>query len=391
MRLCAVESLEDGAILGKSLYEINGKLMLGAGYRITADMKKMLRSRAYTHLYIMEEGTEDIIPEDVISDEVRILAISKLTGTMCEIEKRNKFRELSSVKSSELIRKGYLRDIDASFAFRSVVDEILKDISAAGADFMNMVMIKTEDSYFMDHALNTTVLAILVGKRYKFSREELKALALGTFLHDIGKVILAQMQGSGTTNKIGEFYREHPTFGYLLLANSASPLLPMELQIVNQHHEYQNGSGFPIGLSGKNLAPIQMDDRVTKGSIYRLAEICAVVNAFDNLVFNPLSTERLDPGQALKRIMKKAGTLYNKNVVQTLLKVVPGFPVGAMVRIQNAIDPLLIGYLGVVGKINENNLNRPSIVLIRDKFNKKIKPVVIDTSKYSRIELEILL
>lgn len=391
MRLCAVESLEDGAILGKSLYENNGKLMLGAGYRIAGDMKRTLLSRGYTHLYIMEEGTEDIVPEDVISDEVKILAISKLTGTVSEMEKCIKFRELSSVKSSELIKKGYLKDFDVSFAFRGVVDEILKDISAAGADFMNMVMIKSEDSYFMDHALYTTVLAILVGKRYKFSREELKVLALGTFLHDIGKVILAQMQGSGSTNKIGELYREHSTFGYLLLSNSASPVSPMEIQIVNQHHEYQNGSGFPIGLSGQNLAPIQMQDRVTKGSIYRLAEICAVVNTFDNLVFNPHSAERLNPVQALKRIMKKAGTLYNKNIVQTLFKVVPGFPVGAMVRIQDAIDPLLIGHIGVVGKINEKNLNRPSIVLIKDKFNKKIKPIVIDTSKFSRIELEIIL
>ena len=74
MRLCAVKDVDEGMVLGKSLYEINGKLLLGAGFRINDLMKSKLISRKYTHVYIMEEGTDDIVPEDVISDEIKMQA-----------------------------------------------------------------------------------------------------------------------------------------------------------------------------------------------------------------------------------------------------------------------------------------------------------------------------
>ena len=58
-------------VLGKSIYTVNHQLLLGAGYRINNEIKDKLIERGYNHIYIMEEGTEDIIPEDIISDEVR--------------------------------------------------------------------------------------------------------------------------------------------------------------------------------------------------------------------------------------------------------------------------------------------------------------------------------
>ena len=338
----------------------------------------------------MEEGTEDVIPEDVISDEVKLQAKSKLADNVSQLEKQTKFRNISSTKAKDLIQKGYLKDIDITYGMRSIVDEILKDISATGAVFMNMVMIKTESAYFFDHALNATVLAILIGKRYRYTKDELRNLALGTFLHDIGKIVLNSIKDS-KKDRLTELYKEHPTFGYLILNNSASNLSAMETQIVNQHHEYQDGTGFPIGLTGLNQPPVKLSIGDGKKHIYRMAEICCVANAFDNLVFNPLKKEQISQTQALKKMILNSEKIYNKDIVQTLLKVVPNYPVGAYVRILNIVDPHLIGFLGVVAKINEKNLNKPVIILIKDKFLKKIKPIIIDTSKLTIVDLEIII
>lgn len=392
MRLCSLNNLEENMILGKSLYETNGKLLLGAGFRINTDMKNKLAARGYSHLYVMEEGTEDVIPEDVISDEIKLQSKMKLAGKISEIEKQEKLKDVSLSKAKELIEKGYLREVNIAYAMKSIVEEILKDISASGASFMNMVMVKNEETYFFDHALNCTVLAILIGKKYRFTRDELKALALGTFLHDIGKVILNQIEGGKSKILPENLYNEHPTFGYLILnSGSSGSVSPMETQIVNQHHEYQDGGGFPIGLSGKNEAPIKGVTSDGKGQIYRLAEICCVVNAFDNLVFNPFKEVQMGPAEAVKRLILEAGTKYNKNIVQTLLKVVPNYPVGAYIRVTDIVDPHLIGYQGVVAKVNEKNLNKPVIILTKDKFLKKIKPIVIDTSRFTHVELELIL
>ena len=391
MRLSAVKDLEDGMILGKSLYEANGKLLLGAGFRITDYMISNLALRKYTHLYIMEDGTDDIVPEDVITDEIKLQAKIELAGKVTELKRQAKFENLSLYKAKELIQKGYLKNVNITYAMHSIIDEILKDISSAGATFAKMVMIKSEESYFLDHAFNTAVLSILIGKKYRFTKEELRSLALGTYLHDIGKVVLDQIKESEHPGKVAELYNEHPTFGYLLLNNSAGKISPMETQIVNQHHEYQDGSGFPIGLKGQNQAPIKTVTSDSKGRIYRLAEICCVVDAFDNLVYNPLKKKQLSQAQALKQIIMDAGKLYNKHIVQTLLKVVPNYPVGITVRVLDIVDPHLIGYRGVIAKINEDNINKPVVVLIKDKFSKKIKPIIIDTSKFTYVELEVVI
>lgn len=390
MRLCAVKDLEDGVVLGKSLYEANGKLMLGAGYRITNVMKNKFLSRKYTYVYIMEEGTEDIVPEDVISDEVKLHAKARLSNKITEIERQSEFKEVSSFKAKELIEDGYLKDVNITYAMRSIVEEILKDISAVGAKFMNMVMIKSEESYFLDHAINTTVLSILIGKKYRFSNDELKKLALGVFLHDIGKIVLDQIKDSKNPKKVGELYKEHPTFGYLILTKSGSSITPIEAQIVNQHHEFQDGSGFPIGLTGQNQPPIKLSVSDSKVHIYRLAEICCIVNSFDNLIFNPMKQKQMTPGTAIKQIIMDSGKSYNSHIVQTLLKVVPIYPIGVYVKVLDIIDPHLIGYRGIVAKINEKDINKPVIILTKNKFSKKIKPMVIDTSKFANVDLEIL-
>ncbi len=390
MRLCAVKDLEEDMVLGKSLYEANGKLMLSAGYRLSSVMKHKLLSRKYTHVYIMEEGTEDVVPEDIISDEVKLQAKTKLSNKISEIERQSKFREAGLYQAKELINNGYLKDVNITYVMRSIVEEILKDISAVGAEYMKMVMIKSEESYFLDHALNTTVLSILIGKKYRFTKEELKKLALGVFLHDIGKAVLNQIKDSNNPNKVAEFYKEHPTFGYLILTKSGSGITPMETQIVNQHHEFQNGSGFPIGLTGQNQTPAKSTATKSEVHIYRLAEICCVANALDNLTYNPLKKKQLTPGEAIKRIVMDSGKLYNSHIVQTLLKIAPAYPVGIYVRIIDIVDSHLIGYRGVVAKINKNDINKPVIILTKDKFLKKIKPIVIDTSKFTNVDLELL-
>jgi len=376
-------------VLGKSIYQPNGKLLLGAGYRINTVMKGKLTERGYTHVYIMEEGTEEVVPEDIISDEVSFQAKNQLAVKVLDIRKQQEFQDATVDQATRLIEKGYLKRINITYDMRKLVEEILKDVSAASTKLMNTIMVKTADTYFMDHALNVTVLAIMLGKKYRFNQKELLSLGLGCFLHDIGKTIIEQMKDAKDAGRASELYREHPTFGYLILNNSPN-VSPLETQIVNQHHEQQDGGGFPIGLKGENIPPIKMTNRKMKGFIFRLAEVCSVANAFDKIVFNPKEQEQKSPDKAIKQLILEAGTKYNKDVVRTLLKVVPYYPVGATVKVIDIVDPSLVGYIGVVAKIKDENINKPTIILTKNRFLKKIKPIVVDTSSFSNVELKLL-
>jgi len=389
MRMCSLKDLEPGMILGRSIYQLNGKLLLGAGFRINPEVSGKLQERGINHIYVMEEGTDDVVPEDVISEEIKMHAKLKLADKVQQIRNQSEFKDISVEKAKRLVEEGYLKKLSITYDMRNIVEEILKDISATGAKYMNMVMVKSSEGYFFEHALNVTVLAILIGRKYRFDQKELMSLALGCFLHDIGKVVLEHLKGGNELHKEGHLYKEHPTFGYLLL-NDNPDISPIETQIVNQHHEYQDGKGFPIGLSGQNISPIKTVVRETKGHIFRLAEICCLVNAFDKMVYNPFSQEEMTTEQVVKSIIMDAGTKYNKDIVETLLKVVPFYPVGSSIKVVDIVDPSLIGYRGVVAKINENNINRPIIILTKNKFLKKIKPIVIDTSKFKHIDLRLI-
>ncbi len=388
MRLCSIEGVEEGMVLGKSIYDFESRLLLKEGNLISSKMKSRIKDRGYNFIYIMEEGTDEVNPEGIISDEIRLQANIKLLDKADQIRKITKFQDMSHDKAVEFIENGYLKKVNIVFDMKKIVGEIINDISAIGAKHLNILMIKSNDTYFMDHAINTSVLATLIAKQYSFNAKELNSLALGTFLHDIGKIIIEQINDYDNPVKSKEYYQEHTTFGYNLLKSSPG-LTPIETQIVLQHHEYQNGSGFPKGLRGDNLPPVKTTRRVP-GRIFRLAEICCVVNAYDKMVLNPGSGKQMDPHDVVKQLIMDSGTKYNKDVVATLTRVVPVYPLGSCVKIENASQQSLINNSGVVAKINENNLNKPVIILTRNKYKRKITPVIVDTSELKNVNLKLI-
>ncbi len=390
MRMIPVKDIQYDMILGKSIYGFNNKLLLGAGFRLTPDIKTKLLEKGISHIYIMEEGTEDIVPEDIISDEIRLQARATMQDKTEKIQQYFKFQDMGRTKVYDLLNKGYLKDVNVTYDMRKIIDEMLKDISSTGAKYMKSLMFKSDETYILDHSINTAVMGVLVGQRYRFSKSELTDLALGCYLHDFGKIIIERMKGSSSGASAEELMREHPTFGYLMLRNSQDTS-PIVSQIINQHHENQDGSGYPIGLSGQNLPPVSSQQRETKGQIFRLAEICSVVNAYDNLLMSTNGEKVMTPSDAMKQLVLDAGSKYNKDVVQILTKIVPHFPVGAFVKIENIVDPTLIGCTGVVAKLNEHNLNKPTIIVLYDRLHNRIKPRKVDTSKLKHIELLLLL
>ncbi len=389
MRMCAVKDLQAGDILGKSIVQSNNRLLLGAGFRITNEIKAKLLESGYTHVYIVEKGTEEIIPEDVISDEIRYEAKVKLENETERIQEALKLREMGYAKAKDSLEKGNLKDIEISYEMKNIVKEILDEILLTDTKFMTSMMPKSKDTQFLDHAVNVTVLSILLGKKFRFIKSELADLALGAFLHDIGKVIIEKLEKDDANQTEIDYYKEHPTFGYLLLKNDTS-ISPMTLQTVYQHHEQQDGNGFPIGLKGDNQPPVKANSS-KKGRIYRYAEICCVADAYDRRLLTPGDDGILGPAEVIKGILQSAGTIYNKSILEALTEIVPIYPVGSLVRINNIVDPALVGCYGVVAGLNEKNLKRPKLIITTNKYKKKIKPIILDTTKLNHLELKLII
>jgi len=112
------------------------------------------------------------------------------------------------------------------------------------------------DPYTAGHESRVADIAVAIGKEMGWPEERLHGLYVAAQVHDIGKIsIPAEILTKPTTLTPGELglIHEHPETGYTILKNI--PFAWPIAEIVRQHHERLDGSGYPLGLKGDAILP----------------------------------------------------------------------------------------------------------------------------------------
>ncbi|MFZ5433565.1 MAG: HD-GYP domain-containing protein [Calditrichota bacterium] len=393
MRICSMKDLQPGMELGKSLYDMNGRLLLRAGFALDHEVLRRLAETGHSAVYIMEEGTDEIIPEDVISEEIRSRAVQALSNTLQQVEDAAAYRtDIPPDKMQVVVQRAaeYKNVVNVervSTEITSIVDEILD----SSAQILDQTLIKSNVGYSTEHALDTTLIALLIGRRLLYSRRDLLELGTGAFLHDIGKLPL-----HGLRDKKPDEYteadriamHEHPALGKQLLANSTDRLFLAQAAI-HHHHERQDGMGYPLGLIGQNAKPY-LNGHDARKFIFPFAEIIAVANEYDNYIAGRHGP-RLSPEQALREIAKGSKTIFNSEVVALLAETICIFPTGSMVRITDCSNRFLVGSEGVIMKPKMDRPHHPLLVLMKNQKGQKITPKTVDLSAEKSARIELLL
>jgi HD-GYP domain-containing protein (c-di-GMP phosphodiesterase class II) len=233
---------------------------------------------------------------------------------------------------------------------------------------------------------------LCLGKKFHFSYDEMKQLGIGAINFDLGMVAVPREileKTDALTEEEETMMRQHTVFGYLMLSqNPAIP--PTSAAVALQHHERQDGSGYPRGIKGENRPPLK--DFSRKKVIHRFAEIVAVADTYEMLTLGRRNESPQHSAQeAIKKVIEMSGTKLNSEVVKTLVSIIPLFPTGARIRIVNAPVPQLVGYTGVVAKNDTERLDQPSLVLYETKNHQRIVPILVDTAKHTGIQFELIL
>lgn len=389
MRLCRFSELQPGMVLGKSIFTDRGQLLLRAGYPLDADVLRRIAATGRMAIYVFEEGTEDIIPDDIISDEARsrvAIAYSQTADRVAEALKVRK--DVPPEKLRTILQRGAeFRNVVDVDRVTSEVASIVDEIVDSSAEVLNQTLLKSRTGYNTEHAVDTALISLLIGRRLEFSRRDLVELGTGAFLHDLGKLALPALKDKSPSELTEDerfVLREHPVFGQQLLLSSTDRFYMAQTTILH-HHERQDGMGYPLGLMGTNRKPV-LDHQDTSKYIFPFAEIVSVADAYDNLI----STKgQMTPDQAIREIMRLAKSAYNLEAAALLAEVISIFPAGCVVRIAECSVKPLEGTQGAVMKPNRERPHQPLVVLLRNGQGTRITPKIIDLSaeNYARLEL----
>ncbi|MFH0919455.1 MAG: HD domain-containing phosphohydrolase [Fibrobacterota bacterium] len=388
-----IEDVKGGMVLGKSIYNAGGDLLLAAGFRLHEKYIHRLKILGYSALWIQEEGTENVIPESIINEQMALQTNKAMRESVEVIQGALKVRGQTKAEIDHALKDtDRFKTIIMAEKVKALIDDIVDGLVGQQDVLININSIRGKDDYLYQHNLDVTVTSVLLANRLKLNKFDIAEMALGAILHDLGMVVIPdEIQKKGKRLSFQEFtiLKEHTTYGYTILKENPR-ISPVSAHIAYQHHERQDGGGFPRGLKGENELPSQKRLSQPQGTMHRYAEIVAVANAYDNLIAPRNAADAKSPDEALRIIIRSAGTQLNKHVVDALITITPAFPVGAFISIVDGPKELL-GFKGVVARNNSASLDRPETIIFYNKSNRRINPIAIDLEKYPGVKIQFIL
>jgi HD-GYP domain-containing protein (c-di-GMP phosphodiesterase class II) len=279
-----------------------------------------------------------------------------------------------------------------SSGISSLLDKLIDDILSEPWAVMHLCDMRSTGNGLFKHSVNVAIMSLCIGKKYGYSYDEMKQLGIGALNYDIGMLVVPEEIREKETDLSSDeqkVMREHVTFGYLLLSQNPT-IPPTSSAVALMHHEHQDGTGYPRGLKGENRPPVK--DLSGNTSLHRFAEIVAVADSFDIFLNGRRHYgERHDHRMAMQMLIERKGSVLNNEVVKTLSSIIPIYPLGTRIRIVAAPVQELVGYCGVVAKVDAANLECPQVLLYETRNRQKVKPVLIDMAKVKGFELELMI
>jgi PAS domain S-box-containing protein/putative nucleotidyltransferase with HDIG domain len=272
-------------IIGKYFVDIARKediLRCIKAFKQVRDRKQTLKEE--TGILLHKDGTEryfSISGAPNFDSEGNFIG---LVGTL---------KNLTDIRRSEMELKKSFEKLQS--AMSSTIDAI-------------SIIVESRDPYTAGHQRRVAQLAMAVAGELGLSEERIDLIRMGSLIHDIGKIYIPAeiLTKPGRLNDI-EFamMKSHPTVGYKIL--NKVDFIPVIVDMVYQHHERMDGSGYPLGISGDEIL---LESR-----------IIAVADTVEAMASHRPYRPALGVAVALEEIKKQRGSAFDAKVVDACLKL----------------------------------------------------------------------
>ena len=239
------------------------------------------------------------------------------------------------------------RHLDVS-AVESVVAPLIKSVYRNNEALAAMLRMKQKSEYIHSHCISTAVWAILLARHMGFDQEELKVLALGAAMIDVGMVNVPEhvleKPGPLTANE-QKLVRSHVKSG-LRLVEEAGTVNHRVIEIIACHHERHDGSGYPKGLAGQDI-PLT-------------ARMVGIADAYDAMITSRPFRQARTSFEAIQELGDLKGSAFHPDLTEAFTQAVGIFPTGSIVELNS-------GEVGIVVGQNPHRRLKPQIIVVLDK------------------------
>jgi len=333
MRLVPIECVKPNSIIGKTLYDTDGRVLARSGLTLTKGIIEKIRNINILSIYIIDEYSSEQI-EDTIKPELRQKAILTIKDAFSNINKITVADKFSKKESM------YFNNIE------NMVNSLIENVLSNKSVLLSLVDIRTMDNYLYSHSVNVAVTSLILGIALKLPKKQLQYLCTGALLHDVGKVFIPKeilMKTESFTPEETAIFEKHSALGYKYLSDTYNLSAHTKI-IALQHHERPDGLGYP--------------SKLTSAEISNLSKIVSIADAYDTLSAGKPNKKALFPSDVLEYLIANAGTMFDYDMINTFCKIVVPFSKGTLVDLSN-------GDIAVVQETLPNFPLRPSVKIIK--------------------------
>jgi HD-GYP domain-containing protein (c-di-GMP phosphodiesterase class II) len=257
------------------------------------------------------------------------------------------------------LRSGESPDFDK---LNSTVQDIIDSVFENQEALSCLIMLKETNDYLVEHSLNCSILLSLFATHRGFAPSEVEDITLAGLLMDIGMALLPaelnQKEGQYTNADI-TLMRTHVDIGSEIVERYAD-LPDIVQEIIMNHHERIDGSGYPKQKTGDQLS--------------EQVKMANIVDAYDALISNRNHRSSNCAQDALEKMLDDRG--FDTELVHSFIEAIGLYPVGSLVHLQS-------GKLAIVVQKNRSEPLKPTVMAfysIRAKHHTETKVINLNKS-----------
>lgn len=237
---------------------------------------------------------------------------------------------------------------------RKSVEPLVDSISRNPDACLWVSRLKQHDQYTYQHSLSAAMWSVSLGRQLGLPRHDLRSLAMGCMLMDIGKLRVApellQTKGVLTLEEAAEL-AGHVSHGLEILQECGVHNQDV-IDIVAHHHERYDGSGYPKGLARDAIPPF--------------ARIAAIVDTYDAITSNRDYAPAVAPADAIKLLYNARDEDFQAELVESFIQAIGIYPAGTLVELSS-------GEVGVVVAEYRTRRLRPKVMVLLDANKQKLR------------------